>query len=128
DGHGGLVWDTDSEAVVQRPNVQWRHPGRPQTLEDPVVQVAWRDAMMYCTWLGSKLGVDCRLPTEAEWEYVCRATAQKDELEMLAEPAVWCLDLYGPYPDSEVVDPQGPERGTHRVFRGASVLAPNAMC
>ena len=30
----------------------------------------------------------------------------------------WCSDIYGAYPENEIVDPQGPESGTHRVVRG----------
>ena len=32
----------------------------------------------------------------------------------------WCLDSYGDYPQKDLVDPQGPEKGTGRVLRGGS--------
>ena len=43
-----------------------------QTDEHPVLNVSWNDAVAFCEWLSRKEGVTYRLPTEAEWEFVCR--------------------------------------------------------
>lgn len=43
----------------------------------PVEQVSWYDAVEFCARLSKRTGKEYRLPSEAEWEYACRAGSAK---------------------------------------------------
>ena len=70
---GAFGWDPDKKEFRLNEKYSWRDVGFEQTDEHPVVNVSWNDAVAFCQWLSKKEGKTYRLPTEAEWEYACRA-------------------------------------------------------
>ena len=130
----------------------------------PVEMVSWDDCQAFIKKLREKDKKPYRLPTEAEWEYSCRAgtttpfhfgetistdqanyngtytygNGKKGLLRLKTTPVgsfpanawglhdmhgniwQWCQDWFGDYPQDDVVDPQGPEKGKFRVRRGGS--------
>lgn len=107
------------------------HPSKPYGSADrgygrkgyPVINESFIGAQAYCMWLSKKTGHNYRLPTEAEWEYACRAgdpepneselskyavcNAEKTQPvgrklanawgihDMLGNVGEWCVDLMG---------------------------------
>jgi formylglycine-generating enzyme required for sulfatase activity len=70
---GGYGYDSQTGGFLQDSKYNWRNPGFEQDDKHPVVNVSWNDAVAFCRWLSSVDGREYRLPTEAEWEYSCRA-------------------------------------------------------
>ncbi|HEX3151447.1 MAG TPA: formylglycine-generating enzyme family protein [Gemmataceae bacterium] len=74
DGKGGRAFD--GKEFIYKPEFTWKNLYYKQADYEPVVVVTWNDAVAFCAWLSKKEGVKYRLPTEAEWEYACRAGTQ----------------------------------------------------
>ena len=49
------------------------NPSHFKGAQNPVDEASWHDATEFCRRLSEKTGKTVRLPTEAEWEYACRA-------------------------------------------------------
>ena len=124
----------------------------------PMYYVSWEDCQQFIGKLNDQYGSELRqklgegwsysLPSEAQWEYACRAgttgayggsgdlaamgwynsreahkVGGKDAnqlglYDMHGNVWEWCRDWYDDYPTERVTDPTGPTSGSTRIFRG----------
>src|SRR5262249_41996294 len=72
-GGGAYFWTGKGGKLDPAKN--WQTPGFEQRDDPPVVCISWNDAVAFCEWLNKQADLvrKFRLPTEAEWEYACRA-------------------------------------------------------
>lgn len=98
--------------------------------------ISWNEAMAFCEWLSKKEGKPYRLPTEAEWEYACRAGTESlfwsgDQKpvndinpwglkNMHSGVAEWCYDWHGEYLETPQTNPVGYAMGSSKVIRGGA--------
>jgi sulfatase modifying factor 1 len=74
DGTGGWGYEPETgKCVGRRPQYNFHQVGFPQSDDHPVLNMTFYDAVAFCNWLSKKEGKRYRLPSEAEWEYACRA-------------------------------------------------------
>ena len=132
----------------------------------PVESVSWLECQEFIRRLNLSGNGTFRLPTEAEWEYACRAGTNTSYYwgeiseyweayrhawtnsrsfatthpvgtkpanpwglhDMSGNVWEWCSDWYGPYSNSDEIDPRGPVQGKEKVFRGGSYYDfPNSL-
>ncbi len=135
-------WMATTESLPTLPK-SVEPPAQEAAAESPITLVSWNECQGFLQTLNKKTGKGVyRLPTEAEWEYACKAGKHwlgdyRDDIEhgvaeaqnrpntwglihMLGGAREWCSDWMGRYSPGPTNDPTGPKIGNYRINRGGS--------
>jgi formylglycine-generating enzyme required for sulfatase activity len=61
----------------------------------PAEKMSWKEAVVFCEKLSEREGKTYRLPTEAKWEYACRAGEESPSMDQLGDTAWYAMNSGG---------------------------------
>lgn len=83
-------------------------------LKYPVIVVSWNDANEFCSWISNRTGDTYRLPTEAEWEYACKAGSDNDfwfgDDPDKIDNNLWCTNFNSSHRTDDDGEKKGPTK------------------
>jgi len=89
-------------------------PGWPANRpSQPVIRISWAEAVAFCQWLSKKTGRTFALPTEAQWEWACRAGTNS---AMSFGPLGTDYGKFANFADVSAAKRQGTRRGSLTPF------------